>query len=152
MITNTTASGSRLTFTTNRRIASKVNKDLFQCRLTYGVVFHLVRAILLGSLQRAEQQGPGDVGLRYAVVQLTVLGAHQDAAGELFFEVLLQQLRVSELAGLLTGHLYLQHEVFAELALQVLQTANALEPAADHDDETIAQCFALVHAAWKTSW
>ena len=131
---------------------SKINKDLFQCRLTYGVVFHVVYVIVLGFLQHAEQHWPGDGLLRYAVVQLAMVGARQDAAVEPFAEELLQQHGVIELAGLLTTHLYHQHVVFAELALQVLQTANALESAADHDYETIAQRFALVHTAGKTRW
>ena len=112
----------------------------------------MVFAIVLGFLQRAEQHGPGDGGLRYAVVHLAVVGALLDAAGEFFVEELLQQLRVIKLAVLITAHLYHQHVVFAELALQVLETANALTPAADHDDETITQRFALVHAAEKARW
>ena len=89
-------------------------------------------------LQHAEQHGPGDGLLRYAVMQLAVVGARLYAAVVQVTEDLLQQLGVVELAGLLTTHLYHQRVVFAELALQVLQTANALESAADHDDETIA--------------
>ena len=85
-------------------------------------------------------------------MQLAVVGARLHAAVEPVAEELLQQHGVIELAGLLPTHLYHQHVVFAELALQVLQTANALEPAADHDDETSAQRFAVVHAAGKTSW
>ena len=151
VIAITAASGSRFIFTI-RRIASQIKKDLFQCRMTYGVVFHVVYAIVLGFLQRAEQHGPSDGGLRYAVVQLAVVGALLDAAGEFFAEELLQPLGVIELAAIITAHLYRQHVVFAELALQVLQIADALEPATDHDDETSAQRFAFDHAAGKTSW
>ena len=70
---------------------SKINK-LFQCRLTYGVVFHVLYVIVLGFLQRAEQHGPGDGLLRYAVVQLAVVGARLDAAVEPVAEELLQQM------------------------------------------------------------
>ena len=112
----------------------------------------MVYAIVLDFLQRGEQHGPSDGGLRYAVVKLAIVGALLDAAGEFFAEELLQPLGVIEIAAIITAHLYRQHVVFAELALQVLQTANALEPATDHEAETSAQRFAVVHAAGKTSW
>ena len=112
----------------------------------------MVYATVLGFLQRAEQHGPRDGDLRYAVVQLAAVGARVDAAGDCLAEELLQHLGVIERAAIITTHLYRQHVVFAELALQVLQTANTLEPAADHDDETSAQRFAVVHAAGKTNW
>ena len=92
--------------------------------------------------QRERTPMPTDLEVDVALVVVKLL-----RAGEEFKDGLHQWLAGERVAVRPCGHLGHQRVALAELGLEVLRTAQALELTVDHDGHARAQRVALLHAA-----
>ena len=129
--------------------AGEIDEHLFQSRLAHRVVFH--RKLLADVLHGGEEGGETDRWrARDVVMHQAVVDVLQQRSGERALDVLTQRSDDVDVAtaqrGGATRDLRDERVAVAELALEVLRTAEAAQLAVHHDCNPRAQSVTLLHA------